>query len=646
MRLILRLLTALVLTVAAAFAILAFIPGQKLAELVGQQIEKQTGRQVVFGGDVRFSLWPTLGIQADTVALANADWAGPEPMLTAGRLVIGVDAADLIRGDVRITELTAIVPHLNLETREDGTGNWVFESAQAEAGAAGESATDESASFAIEAVTLNGASLRYAPHGQDVIEMSQVDMNLLWPDPNGTATIDLTVRPSGKPVRVQGEVGSFKQFLLGQVASVGATVTTQASKARLDGRADLTGAFDGRVTGASEDTGALMAALGLEPAEIPQGLGRTVEFAADTTYTPDGRIALRDLSLSLDQNTVTGEADVNTSASPLQLTAALKGDVLDLSALDAAPAPSAGDAGTGGAAARGWSTEPIDASALALLDGQISLDVQGLKTSSLTLGPSRLTVAVERARAVLSLLPVQAFGGALQGELIANNRNGLSVAGRLSFAEVQMQEALGQLAGYDKLHGEASGALDFLGVGNSMDQIMSSLDGKGNVELGKGFFTGFDLQAIMDPDGGNGGSTIFEGLTASFAMEDGTLRNDDLRAALKVLKAEGEGRVGLGAQDLDYTFTPTAFASDTSSGISVPVRIRGSWFDPEIKPDLSKLVQPKLDEAEEKAKQAVRDKLSEELGVPVETEQDVNDALKRRVEEEARKQLLKFLGGD
>ena len=71
-------------------------------------------------------------------------------------------------------------------------------------------------------------------------------------------------------------------------------------------------------------------------------------------------------------------------------------------------------------------------------------------------------------------------------------------------------------------------------------------------------------------------------------MADGTLRNDDLRAALKVLKAEGEGRVGLGAQDLDYTFTPTAFASETSSGVSVPVRIRGSWFDPEIKPDLSK----------------------------------------------------------
>jgi len=649
MRLILRLLTAIVLTVAAAFAILAFLPGQKLAELAGQQIEKQTGRQVVFGGDVRFSLWPTLGIRADDVALANADWAGPEPMLTAGRLTIGVDAADLIQGDLRITELTAIVPHLNLQTREDGTGNWVFETGGAATGGATPAEADDSGTFAIEAISLSGASLRFAPHGQDVVEMSQVDLSLLWPDPAGTATVDLTLRPAGKPLRVQGEVGGFAQFLAGQVASVGLTATAPGSKARLDGRADLSGAFEGRVTGASEDTSALMAALGLAPAEIPQGLGQALQFGADTTYTPDGRLALRDLSLTLDQNAVSGEADVNLSATPIDVTASLQGGVLDLSALDAPTSGSGDGSGSGSdsdAAAQGWSTEPIDASALALLDGQINLDVQGVKTSSLTLGPSRLTLMIERARAVLTLRPVEAFGGALQGELIANNRSGLSVAGRLSFADVKMQQALGQLAGYDKLTGEALGTLEFLGVGNSMDQIMRSLNGKGTVEIGKGFFTGFDLQSIMNPDGGNGGTTVFDGLTASFQINEGTLTNEDFLATLQALKAEGSGRVGIGAQDLDYTFTPTAFAREGASGLSVPVRIRGSWFDPEIKPDLSKLVQPKLDEAEDKAKQAVRDKLSEELGIAVETEEDVNDALKQRVEEEARKQLLKFLGGD
>ncbi|WP_416368045.1 AsmA family protein [Tritonibacter mobilis] len=646
MRLILRILSAIVITIAVGVAILTFLPGQKLAELAAQQIEKQTGRQVVFGGDVRFSFWPTLGIQADDVALANADWAGPEPLLTAGRLTIGVDAADLIRGDIRITELTAIVPHLNLETREDGIGNWVFDApASGETPAQVETDSEgEGTSVAIEAITLRGASLRFAAHGQDVVETNQVDLQLAWPDPNGTANVDLTLRPAGKPLRIAGEVGSFRRFLLGEVASLGVTVTAEASKLRFDGQADLSGAFDGRITGASDDTSALLVALGQAAVDLPKGLGRAMTFAADTTYTPDGRVSLRDLSLALDHNALRGDADLNLAASPLKVTAALEGDMLDLSALGA---PTTGAGGnTAEPATQGWSTTPIDASMLALVEGQISLDVKGLQTSSVIFGPSRMTLSIERARAVLSFLPVQAFGGTLQGELIANNRNGLSVAGNLQFANVEMREALGQLAGYDKLNGEALGNLEFLGVGNSMDQIMRSLDGKGRVELGKGFFTGFDLQSVMDPNGGNGGTTIFEGLTASFDMIDGTLRNDDLNAALKVLKAAGAGRVGVGSQDLDYTFTPTAFASETSAGVSVPVRIQGSWFDPEIKPDLSKLVQPKLDEVEEKAKQAVRDKLSEELGVPVETEEDLNDALKRRVEEEARKQLLKFLGSD
>lgn len=641
MRLLIRILTALLFTLAVAVAIVTFLPGQKLAELAGQQIRKQTGREVFFGGDVRFSLWPTLGIQADNVALANADWAGPEPLLTAGRLTIGVDAADLIRGEVRITELTAIVPHLNLETRADGLGNWVFEPV-----AAGETTTEangeQAASFAIEAVSLSGASLRYAAHGQDPVEVNQVDLAVLWPDPNGTATVDLTMRPTGAPLRVRGEIGSFRRFLAGEVTSVGLAVEAGGGKARLDGRADLTGAFEGRVTGAAEDTSAVMVALGQGPVEIPRGLGRRIEFAADATYTPDGRLSLRDLSAALDQNALRGAADLNLGKDPLHVTATLSGDVLDLSALDAA------DAGSSGASssAQGWSSEPIDASALRMFDGEIGLDVKGVKTSSLTLGPSRIKISVENARAVVSFLPVEAFGGAIKGELIANNRNGLSVAGNLSFGDIRLEQALGELAGYDKMNGAAQGSIEFLGVGNSMRQIMRSLSGKGSVEIGKGFFTGFDLQSIMNPQGGNGGTTVFDGLKASFGINEGTLTNEDFLATLKALKAEGAGRVGIGAQDLDYTFTPTAFSGESTNGISVPVRISGSWFDPEIKPDLSKLVQPQLENAEEKAKQAVKDKLSEELGVLVESEEDLNRALKQRVEEEARKQLLKFLGSN
>ncbi|MFU1682646.1 hypothetical protein ACM258_08615 [Phaeobacter piscinae] len=46
---------------------------------------KKSGGTVTFQRRVGYTLWPTLGVKADRVALSNAIWAGPEPMLTAGR---------------------------------------------------------------------------------------------------------------------------------------------------------------------------------------------------------------------------------------------------------------------------------------------------------------------------------------------------------------------------------------------------------------------------------------------------------------------------------------------------------------------------------------------------------------------------------
>ena len=112
------------ITAVLAVGVLLMLPGQKLAQIAARQIEAQTGREVRFDGDVRFMFWPVLGLRANDVTLANAPWAGPQPILTAGRLSIGVDAAALLGGEVRITELTAIVPELNLATNADGVGNW------------------------------------------------------------------------------------------------------------------------------------------------------------------------------------------------------------------------------------------------------------------------------------------------------------------------------------------------------------------------------------------------------------------------------------------------------------------------------------------------------------------------------------------
>ncbi|MFV1492885.1 AsmA family protein [Phaeobacter sp. JH18-32] len=650
MRLIIRVIAALVVALVLLLAGLLLLPGEKLAQLAATQIEKQTGRTVTFGGRVGYTLWPTLGVKADRVALSNAPWAGPEPMLTAERLTIGVAAADLLRGQVRITELSAVLPQLNLSTRADGTGNWVLEplaSGAVETPAA-PSGTMESLPISIEALTLTGASLRYAPHGETPIEMKQVDLALQWPDPTGTVIADVTLRPAGAPVQIAAEIGTFEAFLAGQVASVGASLSADDTELRFDGRADINGAATGRVTGKSTDLARSLAVLGAaEGIETPAVDSWLI--GSDLTYTPDGRLALRDLTLEADANRLRGAADVVLGDVPM-VTARLSGDQLDLSALlpsGEADLPAAAAAGNGDdPVSDGWSRTPMDFSWLAALNAAISLEVQGVETGSVRLGPSSLDLTLDRSRAVLKFQPATVFDGQLQGQLVVNNRNGLSVGGKLGFQDIRLEQALGQTMGYDRLNGEALGELEYLGVGNSVAEIMSSLSGKGWLEVGKGFFTGFDLEELMRSGSGNGGSTLFDRLTASYTIEGGNLLNQDLLLSLRGLRAEGEGRIGLGAQDLDYLFTPSLQRGDGSTRLSIPVAITGPWSDPKIRPDLKRALEPEIDAVEQQAKDRLRQKLAEELDTEIAPEQDINEAIRDRIEKEAKDQLLRLLGGD
>lgn len=644
MRLIIRVITALIITVMVLAGVLVLLPGEKVAALAADQLEKQTGRKLDFGGPVRFTLWPTLGVKADGVTLSNADWAGPEPMLTAERLTIGIAAADLLGGNLRVTEVSAILPHLNLATREDGTANWVFETPGA---AVSEPGTGTGADggpvepLAIEAVSLTGASFTYAAFGSDPVEMRQIDVNLAMPDPAGTVDLEMILRPAGSAVTIAGEIGTFADFLAGQVSSAGVSVRTGDAILRYDGRADIKGEADGRLTLKANDTAKMLANLGLAGVQVPQGVGQSAVIGTNVTYTVDGRLALRDLMLDLDGNQLSGAADVQLGDVP-QVTARLEGGDL---VFDAATSASDGAAASGGGAddAGGWSKEVIDASALALANGVVNLSFASLTTGDIHLGRSALSLSLDRSRAVLKMTPVAVFGGALEGQLVANNRSGFSTGGKLSYSGIQLEQALGALAGYDRLHGEALGAVEFLGSGSTLDAIMTSLSGNGWLEIGKGFFTGFDLEAVTRGGDGNGGSTVFDGLTGSYTIAGGNLDNRDLLVKLKSVQADGKGRVGLGAQDLDYLLTVSRAGSDGGRGLAVPVKITGPWADPSIRPDLAAAIS---DEAEAAAKEELRLKLQQELGTEIAPEADVEDVLKDELEQRAKDSLLRLLGGD
>jgi len=206
---------------------------------------------------------------------------------------------------------------------------------------------------------------------------------------------------------------------------------------------------------------------------------------------------------------------------------------------------------------------------------------------------------------------------------------------------------LSDLLGVSRFSGAADAEVKFLATGQSVAQIMQSMEGSGAVKMGRGAIAGFDLDALIRAGQKGDGATVFDSLGATFVISAGNLQNNDLLLSLPGVEARGAGRVGLGAKDVDYTFTPTALQARGGRGLAIPVRVRGPWSAPKITADLEKAIDLNLKEEKKALETKVRDKVNEQIGkeldVTVEQGQSVEDALRKRLEEEAQKGLLKLL---
>ena len=643
MKWILRLIGLVVVLVLVAVVSVFFLPADRIGALAADQIRKATGRDVTISG-VSMTLWPVLGVSADGLEVGNADWSDQGPMLTAENAAIGVDAMALLSGEIRITNITATRPTIRLESRADGRASWVFTDASGAAQIETEVAPDRTPqAVSIETLRVTDATLIYDAEGSDLVSYSGVDLALDWPERLGPADIRATLRPAGSAVEVEARIDRFAGFIAGQVQPVDATIRAGGGRLHLAGRASTAGDVAGQLTLEMPQTDAFMAALGLPAPGLPPRLGQSVDMRTELTLTADRRLSLRDLRADLDGNVISGAADIGLNGAP-QVNAQLNAGALDLrSATGSGSEASAGSAAPAGS---GWPTDRIDASGLSAFDGEIALTASSIDLGQFKLGQTRTLLRNERSRMVFELREIAAYGGTVTGQFVLNNRSGLSVGGKMNLAAIDMQAVLTDAAGIDRLTGRADGAMSFLGVGQSVDAIMKSLSGDGSILFGQGTILGFDLDRLMRSGQVGGGTTVFDSLGASWTIADGVLRNEDLLLKLKNYEARGAGQVGLGLQTIDYTFTPVALRANEGTGLAIPVRVVGPWASPRIRPDLEAAIDLNLDKkieaekarVEAKAKEALRSKVADELGV-ADTGQDLEDAAKQKLEDKVKKGL-------
>lgn len=668
MRWIVRLLGAVVSLAVLAVAALFLLPAERIAGLAAQQFERATGRALTVGGSVRPTVWPTVGARIENVTIASAPWAQGGPLLSADVLDLGVDLAGLIAGDIRVRRFEARGARVILERDAQGRANWVFEGLESTAASPAAGGGGPGGALGLDRVEIRDAAVRVIDRAAGLdLRLEGLDADLTMPDLAGPGQLQLSGRLGGQAVQADLRLAQVQRFLEGQVA--GLTLNARIGEARLgfDGRAGLAPLVaEGRATLQTPALAPLMALAGRPGPEPLPAAARPLDLTGQVTLAPAGSLHLREGVLAAGAARVQAALDLTLEGPRPRLSGTVAAGAIDLR-----PFLGGGGAGTpsAGGAADGWPREAIDASALGALDAQIGLTAGPVQTGLADLDRLAATLTIDRARAVLTLTEARAFGGNVTGELVANNRSGLSVGGNLRAAEVQLLPLLRQAAGFERLTGTGTLELRFLGVGQSVDAIVRSLSGQGRLDLGRGEIIGLDLAGMirnLDMNYvGERNRTVYDSVAGSFSIEGGVLRNDDLRLTAPVITVEGRGRVDLGNRTLDYRVTPVALR-DAASGqeIRVPLIVSGPWAEPRFRLDLEGMAEQRLREERERIEARAREEvarreaelraraeqeLQQRLGIQRQdgqsTREAVEQGVRERAEQEVGRALQRLLGG-
>ena len=123
MRFLLRFLALLVvLVVASGFLLVARINTESNKAVISEAVVAATGLELTIGGDLSLSLFPNLSLSLTDVRLRNPFF--PQELASTSSAVLSVEPTPLLRGQIKIREISTADLHVNYFIDANGTSIW------------------------------------------------------------------------------------------------------------------------------------------------------------------------------------------------------------------------------------------------------------------------------------------------------------------------------------------------------------------------------------------------------------------------------------------------------------------------------------------------------------------------------------------
>lgn len=680
-------LAALVaIVVLGVIALVLWVDPNDYRDDIEQLVERHTGRPLEIGGSMDLDVFPWLALRVEDVRLGNPPQFGEEPFLTVARANVGVKLLPLLRRNLEVSRVAVEGLSVTLIGRGEGVNNWsdLGGSDEEEPAAEGEAPqtriagidvtgativyrdeaegsvlrlselelhtgaigggapVDATASFAFDQgepqplARVKLKTIAHLPEGASHVELRDLSADAEWfgapEEAGGTAgrsseALPISVRAESLVLDWEAETLSPTSLEL-RVGSVPLTVTAQGEK--LFSERVVTGEI-------SIPRMSLRKALPELGVELPETADPSVltKFELKGSYRlTETALRLPQLDLLLDDTRVRGSAGIE-DLEKMALAFDLNVDAINV---DRYLGPEKEEASKGGAAQAEEPTElPLDA--LRELNAKGSLAIGRAVLAGLEFSDIRLPLSASGGLVRVGPTQARLFGGSYGGNIVLDARQAQA---RLSLDERARDIDIGALmkAAFetDRVSGRGDASAVLKAVGNTDAAILASLSGRIEANVREGAFNGVDLlyelrrayalwkREPIPARAGGEPRTAFRTLSGSAVLDQGVMRNDDLRVETDILRASGKGTIDLNSKAIDYRLVAEVYRLPSEGAgaemtdlkaAEIPITITGTLDDMSVRPDLASLVKERVrkevTERVEEKKEELKKKLGDRL---------------------------------
>ena len=226
----------IILLALLALAVAAFrlIDDKTIEDKTLEVLQDTLQRKVSIDGNFELtrSLHPTL--KTSGIRIASADWDHGANLLEAGRLEVGIDLLDLLRGVVSIQNLVFENANLNITLNENGQSNLEFSTAK--------SVPEKQASLDyldIIDVEINRLKVNYSDLSNASAIVFALDHFKLSPKNKDVIQLQADSSINGQPLELNSSSCRIRHFLRGENCKIIAQVNSTPFETRVEGTLNL-----------------------------------------------------------------------------------------------------------------------------------------------------------------------------------------------------------------------------------------------------------------------------------------------------------------------------------------------------------------------------------------------------------------------